>query len=343
MAIIDIDEAKLEAFVGHVATEIGAAVNAALALIGDELGLYRAMADGQPVSPAELPPAPAPRSATCASGSTPRPPAASSSYGEAGYVLPPEHALVLADETSPFAMTARSTAPTRRCGARARRRALRHRRRPRLARAPPRPLPRRRAGVRRRLPHLPRGGVAAGARRRRRAARGRRLAADVGCGHGASTILMAQAFPAARFVGIDYHAESIARRARARRRGGRRRPRDVRGRGRGRDPGLRLRPRRVLRRVPRPRRPARRGAQRRLRARPGRRAACSSSRSRATGWRTTCTRSAASTTHVDARVHARVALAARPRRARHAGGRGALREVLQAAASARSAAPPRRR
>ena len=35
-------------------------------------------------------------------------------------------------------------------------------------------------------------------------------AADVGCGHGISTILMAQAFPASRFVGIDYHAESIA-------------------------------------------------------------------------------------------------------------------------------------
>jgi SAM-dependent methyltransferase len=34
--------------------------------------------------------------------------------------------------------------------------------------------------------------------------------ADVGCGHGASTILMAQAFPASRFVGIDYHAGSIA-------------------------------------------------------------------------------------------------------------------------------------
>jgi SAM-dependent methyltransferase len=32
---------------------------------------------------------------------------------------------------------------------------------------------------------------------------------DVGCGHGASTILMAQAFPASRFVGIDYHEASI--------------------------------------------------------------------------------------------------------------------------------------
>src|SRR5262249_41834693 len=34
--------------------------------------------------------------------------------------------------------------------------------------------------------------------------------ADVGCGHGASTILMAQAFPASTFIGIDVHPESIA-------------------------------------------------------------------------------------------------------------------------------------
>jgi 2-polyprenyl-3-methyl-5-hydroxy-6-metoxy-1,4-benzoquinol methylase len=33
--------------------------------------------------------------------------------------------------------------------------------------------------------------------------------ADVGCGHGASTIMMAQAYPQATFVGIDYHKESI--------------------------------------------------------------------------------------------------------------------------------------
>jgi SAM-dependent methyltransferase len=33
--------------------------------------------------------------------------------------------------------------------------------------------------------------------------------ADVGCGHGASTILMAQAFPNSHFVGIDYHGPSI--------------------------------------------------------------------------------------------------------------------------------------
>ena len=33
--------------------------------------------------------------------------------------------------------------------------------------------------------------------------------ADVGCGHGASTILMAQAYPASHFRGFDYHAPSI--------------------------------------------------------------------------------------------------------------------------------------
>jgi SAM-dependent methyltransferase len=33
--------------------------------------------------------------------------------------------------------------------------------------------------------------------------------ADVGCGHGASTTLMARAFPRSEFVGVDYHAPSI--------------------------------------------------------------------------------------------------------------------------------------
>lgn len=38
--------------------------------------------------------------------------------------------------------------------------------------------------------------------------RGARVA-DVGCGHGASTVLLAQAYPASSFVGFDYHAPSI--------------------------------------------------------------------------------------------------------------------------------------
>ena len=34
--------------------------------------------------------------------------------------------------------------------------------------------------------------------------------ADVGCGHGASTLIMAEAYPASTFVGFDYHEPSIA-------------------------------------------------------------------------------------------------------------------------------------
>ena len=72
--------------------------------------------------------------------------------------------------------------------------------------------------------------------------RGARVA-DVGCGHGASTILMAGAFPESTFVGSDYHAGSIEtarRRAEAGRRG---RSRALRGRARGRLQRRRLRPR----------------------------------------------------------------------------------------------------
>jgi len=44
--------------------------------------------------------------------------------------------------------------------------------------------------------------------------------ADVGCGHGASTLIMAQAFPNSRFVGFDYHAPSIAHATEAAQRAG---------------------------------------------------------------------------------------------------------------------------
>ena len=40
--------------------------------------------------------------------------------------------------------------------------------------------------------------------------KGGTLVADVGCGHGASTILMARAYPKSQFVGFDYHDGSIA-------------------------------------------------------------------------------------------------------------------------------------
>ncbi|MEM5428140.1 class I SAM-dependent methyltransferase [Cupriavidus oxalaticus] len=44
--------------------------------------------------------------------------------------------------------------------------------------------------------------------------------ADVGCGRGASTIVMAQAYPASRFVGFDYHEPSVRHATEAARRAG---------------------------------------------------------------------------------------------------------------------------
>ena len=47
-----IDQAKLEAFMGQFVQDMGAAATAPLVVIGDKLGLYKAMADGTPVTPA---------------------------------------------------------------------------------------------------------------------------------------------------------------------------------------------------------------------------------------------------------------------------------------------------
>jgi 2-polyprenyl-3-methyl-5-hydroxy-6-metoxy-1,4-benzoquinol methylase len=212
MAITDIDEAKLEAFITHAATEIGAALNVALVTLGDELGLYRAMADGQPVAPPEL----AARTGTeeryvrewlnvqAASGFV--------LYDEAAaaYVLPPEHALVLADEASPFSMAGSFQSANAAVAARERvAERFRdgaglgwHEHHHELWHGTERAFATgyRTFLVAEWLPAL--DGVVekleAGAR-----------VADVGCGHGASTILMAQAFPRSTFTGFDYHSESI--------------------------------------------------------------------------------------------------------------------------------------
>jgi hypothetical protein len=49
-----IDQAKLDEFMGRFVGDLGAALSAALVVIGDRLGLYRAMADGEPVTAEEL-------------------------------------------------------------------------------------------------------------------------------------------------------------------------------------------------------------------------------------------------------------------------------------------------
>jgi hypothetical protein len=45
---------KLDAFMGKAVGDIGAALSANMVLLGDKLGLYKAMAKAGPVTPAEL-------------------------------------------------------------------------------------------------------------------------------------------------------------------------------------------------------------------------------------------------------------------------------------------------
>jgi len=49
-----IDEDRLNEFVGRFAGDLGAVFHAATVLVGDRLGLYAAMGDGRPVTPADL-------------------------------------------------------------------------------------------------------------------------------------------------------------------------------------------------------------------------------------------------------------------------------------------------
>src|SRR6185503_2812336 len=52
-AVMEVNSDRLNAFMGKMITEVGAAMNASLVLLGDKLGLYRALAKG-PMNSAEL-------------------------------------------------------------------------------------------------------------------------------------------------------------------------------------------------------------------------------------------------------------------------------------------------
>jgi Rv2258c-like winged HTH domain len=98
-----IDPDRLNALLGQAVVEFGAAVNAALVVIGDRLGLYRALAAAGPLLPAEL----AQRTGT-AERYVREWLGAQAASGFAGYdpdsgtyALSPEQAAAFADESSP--------------------------------------------------------------------------------------------------------------------------------------------------------------------------------------------------------------------------------------------------
>lgn len=209
---MEVNSDRLNAFMGKMITEVGAAMNASLILLGDKLGLYRALAAKGPMNPAEL---------ASVTGTKERyvrewlASQAASGYVEydsasGKFSMLPEQAMALADEDSPVFLGAvgnviaaafldepkiadafksgKGVGWNRRseclfCGtARFFRTGYMHHL------------------VQEWLPAL--DGVVD------KLKRGAKVA-DIGCGHGVSTRLMAEAFPNSRFYGFDYHEGSI--------------------------------------------------------------------------------------------------------------------------------------
>ncbi|HEY3827849.1 MAG TPA: class I SAM-dependent methyltransferase [Solirubrobacteraceae bacterium] len=210
----DIDEAKLEAFMGQAVVDMGAIISAPLFLIGERLGLYRAMAGAGPLTSLEV----AERAGASernvrewlrnqAAGGYVTYDAASDRY-----TLPDEQALALADEDSPFYilgvydLIASLYADEERIieSFRSGSGMGWHEHDQRLFRGTERFF---RPGYR---AHLVTEWIPALDGVKEKLQQGAKVV-DVGCGHGASTIIMAQAFPNSRFSGFDYHVESIER------------------------------------------------------------------------------------------------------------------------------------
>ena len=210
--VVIVDDAKLEAFMGQALGDLGAAISGLMVYLGDQLGLYKAMAGAGPVTPAAL---------AATTGTDERYVREWLDNQAAGgyvtydatsrtYELPPEQTLALADEDSPAFLPGGFTgivaayvdADTFVDAFRTGRGVGWHEHDGRLFLGTERLF---RPGykgylVSEWIPKLDgvEGRLRSGA-----------TVADVGCGHGASTILMAQAYPASRFVGYDYHEASI--------------------------------------------------------------------------------------------------------------------------------------
>ncbi len=207
-----INETKLHEFMGRMLGDMGAAMNAALVLLGDELGLWKAMADAGPLTVDQLAEKTGtyPRyvrewlSAQAASGYVTYDPAT------ATFTLPPEQALVFAHENSPvFCAGAFESIRSVMLDEPKIREAFKsgsgvgwHEHSPQLFRGTERFF---RPGY---ITNLVAAWLPALDGVEEKLKRGARVA-DVGCGHGASTILMAEAYPNSEFIGFDYHAASI--------------------------------------------------------------------------------------------------------------------------------------
>jgi SAM-dependent methyltransferase len=207
-----LDEAKLNEFMGKAVGDMGAALHAVTILLGDRLGLYKAMGDSRPVLPGELAQKTGTHeryvtewlNANAASGYV--------TYDAATktYRLPPEQALALAVEDSPVYLpgifqilsACYHDVPKIENAFRTGQGVGWHEHHHDLFHGTERFFrPNYNANlVSSWIPALT--GV------EERLKKGAKVA-DVGCGLGASTILMAQHYPNSNFHGYDYHLRSI--------------------------------------------------------------------------------------------------------------------------------------
>jgi SAM-dependent methyltransferase len=207
-----IDGERLQRFVHKALGDLGSAVTAALVVVGDKLGLYKAMRGAGALTPAEL----AARTGTverCVREWLAAQAAAGYIEYDAatgGYILPDEHAVALADETSPACVLGGFQGMTAAMRAEPKvTEAFRtgtgvgwHEHDPALFQGTERFF---RPGYN---AHLVDAWVPALDGVQAKLEAGARVA-DVGCGHGASTVILAKAFPRSTFVGFDYHRPSV--------------------------------------------------------------------------------------------------------------------------------------
>ena len=208
-----IDQAKLDAFMGNFVHDLGAVMHAATIVVGDQLGLYKALAEG-------------PHTADALARKTKTDPrymrewlSAQAASGYVGYdattqqfSLSEEQAMALADENSPafipgafqVAVAQFKAIPKMAEAFRTGKGLGWHEHDTALFHGTERFF---RPGY---AANLVSSWIPAldGVDQKLRS--GGRVA-DVGCGHGASTIIMAQAYPEAQITGFDYHEPSIQR------------------------------------------------------------------------------------------------------------------------------------
>jgi SAM-dependent methyltransferase len=214
MAATEIDPDKLEAFMGQAVTDMGAVISAPLFLIGERLGLYKAMAGHGPMTSQEVAEAAGVAERSVREWLRNQAAGGYVTYDADAdaYELPPEQAMALADEESPFyllgayELIASLYADEEKITA-----AFRsgdgmgwHEHDHRLFEGTERFF---RPGYK---GHLVAEWIPALEGVEEKLHEGAKVA-DIGCGHGASTVLMAEAFPESEFHGFDYHPASIER------------------------------------------------------------------------------------------------------------------------------------